>query len=55
MMTLVVSQNGWNLLDSSWIELSQSSALPSFVFGAALFYNRNMFRDFLRQASSWQS
>jgi peptidoglycan/LPS O-acetylase OafA/YrhL len=43
MMTLVVSQHGWNLLDSSWIELSPVlRALPSFVFGAALFYNRNI-------------
>ncbi|HUI21384.1 MAG TPA: acyltransferase [Methylocella sp.] len=43
MMTLVVSQHGWNWLDSSWIELSPVlRALPSFVFGAALFYNRNI-------------
>lgn len=43
MMTLLVSQHGWNLLASSWIELSPVlRALPSFVFGAALFYNRNI-------------
>jgi peptidoglycan/LPS O-acetylase OafA/YrhL len=43
MMTFVVSQHGWIWLDSSWIELSPVlRALPSFVFGAALFYNRNV-------------
>ena len=43
MMTFVVSQHGWNWLDSSWIDLSPVlRALPSFVFGAALFYNRNI-------------
>ena len=40
MMTVVVSQHEWKLLGSSWIELSPVlRALPSFVFGAALFYN----------------
>jgi peptidoglycan/LPS O-acetylase OafA/YrhL len=43
MMTFIVSQHGWNWLDSSWIDLSPVlRALPSFVFGAALFYNRNI-------------
>jgi peptidoglycan/LPS O-acetylase OafA/YrhL len=40
LMTIVVSQHNWRLLGSSWIELSPVlRALPSFVFGAALFYN----------------
>jgi peptidoglycan/LPS O-acetylase OafA/YrhL len=39
-MTFLVSQHDWRLLGSSWIELSPVlRALPSFVFGAALFYN----------------
>ena len=43
MMTVVASQHEWNLLGSSWIELSPVlRALPSFVFGAALFYNRSV-------------
>jgi peptidoglycan/LPS O-acetylase OafA/YrhL len=43
MMTIVVSQHQWNLLGSSWIELSPVlRALPSFIFGAALFYNRGI-------------
>jgi len=43
MMTLSVTQHGWNWLDSSWIELSPvPRALPSFVVGAALFYNRTI-------------
>ena len=43
MMTVVVCQHEWKLLGSSWIELSPVlRALPSFVVGAALFYNRNI-------------
>lgn len=43
MMTFVVSQHEWNLLGGSWVDLSPVlRALPSFVFGAALFYNRNI-------------
>ncbi len=43
MVTIMASQHEWNLLSSSWIELSPVlRALPSFVFGAALFYNRNI-------------
>ena len=43
MMTVVVSQHEWNFLESPWIELSPVlRAWPSFVFGAALFYNRNI-------------
>jgi len=43
MMTVVASHHEWNLLGSSWIELSPVlRALPSFVFGAALFYNRSV-------------
>jgi peptidoglycan/LPS O-acetylase OafA/YrhL len=43
MMTFVVSQHGWHWLDSSWTDLSPVlRALPSFVFGAALFYNRTI-------------
>ena len=43
MMTVVASEHEWNLLGSSWIELSPVlRALPSFVFGAALFYNRSV-------------
>ena len=43
MVTLVVSQHDWNWLDSPWIDLSPVlRALPSFIFGAALFYNRQI-------------
>jgi peptidoglycan/LPS O-acetylase OafA/YrhL len=43
MVTFVISQHGWIWRDSSWIELSPIlRALPSFVVGAALFYNRNI-------------
>lgn len=43
MMAVAVSLHDWNLLGSSWIELPPvPRALPSFVFGAALFYNRDM-------------
>lgn len=43
MMTVAVSKHQWNLLGNSWLELSPVlRALPSFIFGAALFYNRNM-------------
>jgi len=43
MMALVTSRHEWNLLHSSWIELSPVlRALPSFVLGAALFYNRSI-------------
>jgi peptidoglycan/LPS O-acetylase OafA/YrhL len=43
MMTVVVSQNEWKLLGSSWIELSPVlRAVPSFVLGAAVFYNRTI-------------
>jgi peptidoglycan/LPS O-acetylase OafA/YrhL len=42
-MTDAVSQNGWKLLGSSWIDVSPVlRALPSFVLGAALFYNRGI-------------
>lgn len=42
MMTFAISQHEWKLLGSSWIELSPVlRALPSFVLGAALFYNRS--------------
>jgi peptidoglycan/LPS O-acetylase OafA/YrhL len=47
MMTVAVSQNGWKLLGSSWIDLSPVlRALPSFVLGAALFYNRGIVSRF---------
>jgi peptidoglycan/LPS O-acetylase OafA/YrhL len=43
MMTVAVSQHGWKWPGSSWIDLSPVlRALPSFVFGAALFYNRSV-------------
>ncbi|HTV33425.1 MAG TPA: acyltransferase [Methylocella sp.] len=43
MTTFVVSQQGWNWLDGSWVELAPIiRALPSFIFGAALFYNRHL-------------
>jgi peptidoglycan/LPS O-acetylase OafA/YrhL len=41
MITTVLSQHEWNLAGSSWIELQPVlRAVPSFIFGAALFYNR---------------
>jgi peptidoglycan/LPS O-acetylase OafA/YrhL len=43
MMTIVVSQHDWKVPGSSWIDLSPVlRALPSFVLGAALFYNRGI-------------
>ncbi len=40
MMTLAVSQHDWRWLGSSWVDLPPVlRALPSFVIGAALFYN----------------
>jgi peptidoglycan/LPS O-acetylase OafA/YrhL len=43
MITALLSQHEWNLGGSSWIELQPVlRAVPSFIFGAALFYNRNI-------------
>jgi len=43
MMMAVIAQGKWKLNGSAWIELPPVlRALPSFVFGAALFYNRNI-------------
>lgn len=43
MIMVVVAQHQWIVLGSSWIELSPVlRAVPSFVFGAALFYNRKV-------------
>ena len=43
MMTVVVSEHDWKVPGSSWIDLSPVlRALPSFVLGAALFYNRGI-------------
>jgi peptidoglycan/LPS O-acetylase OafA/YrhL len=41
MIAVAASQHEWELLGSSWVDLSPVlRALPSFAFGAALFYNR---------------
>ncbi|MBO0733595.1 MAG: acyltransferase [Methylocapsa sp.] len=43
MMAAAVSQHEWRFLGSSWIDLSPAlRAIPSFVFGAALYYNRQI-------------
>jgi peptidoglycan/LPS O-acetylase OafA/YrhL len=43
MMTAAVSLHEWKFSGGSWVEISPVlRALPSFVFGAALFYNRNI-------------
>jgi peptidoglycan/LPS O-acetylase OafA/YrhL len=43
MITAILSQHEWNLGGTSWIELQPVlRAVPSFILGAALFYNRKI-------------
>ena len=43
MVAVVASHHDWSLIGSSWTELSPVlRAVPSFILGAALFYNRKL-------------
>lgn len=43
LMAIVLARQGWNWHGRDWTEVSPvSRALPSFVFGSALFYNRKI-------------
>jgi peptidoglycan/LPS O-acetylase OafA/YrhL len=45
-VALAAYQNEWNWLSASWIDLPPvARAVPSFAFGAALFYNRERVRE----------